>query len=77
MSLSLATAILFTNTETKMIIVKVQSLKCHYRVAIEEEQITLYGPGVEETYDPEELPLFFKLTPEGQAMLAVLLFEEG
>lgn len=73
MSLSLASHILFTGENVT--IVRVQSSKCHYRVGVDEDCITVYGPGVEHEVDS----VFHKINnypPEAQAIMAVLLFEE-
>ena len=72
MSLSLAAITLFTG-ENGLHIVKVQSARCHYRVAVEPDCVTVYGPGVEEEFEV----LFPSLSAEAQALATVLLFEEA
>jgi hypothetical protein len=77
MSLSLASATLFVADH--LTIIRVQSLKCHYRVAVEDEKLTIYGPGVEEEleYGEEGHAFLLLFDPEARAIAAVLLFEEG
>lgn len=73
MSLSLAAITLFNADH--LTVVRVQSSRCHYRVSIDKETATIYGPGVKEEYELEDLgPL--TLPPEAQAIIAVILFEE-
>ena len=75
MSLSISSIGLFN--ADKFTIVRVQTLKCHYRVAVhrEDECVTIQGPGVEETYSFDELGPS-TLSSEAKALIAVCLFEE-
>ena len=75
MSLSLAAITRFSADHLK--IVTVQSSKCHYRVAVKDDdkEVTVYGPGVEQAYAFEELGPD-TLTAEARAIIAVVLLEE-
>lgn len=58
------------------VVVQVQTGLCSYHVSERGKEITIFGPGVEETYTvgdqiPEELP------SEHRALVAVLLWEEA
>lgn len=54
---------------------RVESDKTFYRAAVMPETVHLYGPGVDETYDlGEDIPT--TLSPQHQALLAVLLWED-
>lgn len=77
MSLSLASKTLFNSDH--LTVVRVQTLKCHYRVSVESDRLTIYGPGVEEEVEFEDLEnkvAFTGLSAEAKALLAVLYFEE-
>lgn len=74
MSLSLASLTLFRGDG--FTIVRVQSSKCHYRVNVDESSATVQGPGVDHSIDMRALNLS-SYPPEAQAIMAVLMFEEG
>lgn len=74
MSLSLAAKTIFNADH--LTVVRVQSLKCHYRVSISDGVANIMGPGVNEEYELADLgPL--ELPAEAQAIIAVILFEEA
>ena len=70
-----ATKMFQSDTEREL---QVQSSKCLYFVWINEEEVTLRGPGVREGSDVESLPKTNgKLDDEDFAIMLVLLFENG
>lgn len=55
-------------------IFSVQSSRCPYKVVVGQGEVHLSGPGVSETFPiTEELE---GLSEEGQALIAVIMFEE-
>lgn len=78
MSLALSSVIL-TDLD-HLTVVRVQTLKCAYRVSVLSDRLTIYGPGVEETYEFDDLEVkiaFEGLKPEAKALLAVFYLEES
>lgn len=55
--------------------ISVSSNKCRYQVQINNEELRLIGPGVDESSDYENLPTFDN--DEDMAIFAVMLFENG
>ena len=74
MSISLAAHKTFHDEDRGTGNVTVQTSRCWYRVAVAGDCVTVVGPGIEQTYDTDELPE--GLSFEGLALCAVLLLEE-
>lgn len=65
----------YEDEETREVHFRVQSSKCWYSVIVRPDEVWVRGPGVDETFDPEEdLPP--RLSLEGLALAAVIYFEE-
>lgn len=64
----------FTDDEHGQAVINVHSSRCLYRVAIHKDGVTVIGPGVDHTFELEDLP--YGLGFEALAIAAVLLFEE-
>lgn len=72
--LSFASREVFENEEGGFTIFQVQSSRCPYKVVVRRDEVSVVGPGVAEHFAlPEELQ---GLSPEGQALVAVIMFEE-
>ena len=72
--LTYATHIDFHDEEHGRGVVRVQTYRCWYRVAVQKDECVVLGPGVEETISSEDIPP--DLSFEARALCAVLIFEE-
>lgn len=82
MSLAFGSKLVFANQEGGFSIFQVQTLKCAYRVLVEEPDgnCRIQGPGVDEEINLADYVGARKapaLSTEAQAILAVLIFEES
>jgi hypothetical protein len=81
--ISISTHVSWRDPEHKSTVVQVGTHRCIYQVAIRGDEVTVVGPGVEETYrvgeadEEESVYIPRSLSREGQAAMAVLLFEES
>lgn len=57
--------------------IKVSSSRCFYDIWIKEEEITIKGPGVDETFYPDESTFTLPDDKEDRAIFLIICFENG
>jgi hypothetical protein len=68
----------FEDKDHNQAVVRVQTSRCFYSVAIQGDSVTIIGPGVEKEFffDNDWPDVFDDLSVKGKALVAVTLLEE-